>query len=92
MRNLHNIEKSGFHKGEYVGYAGGAWRIARCDRGWIASKDNASFVRGTLGAISDALKVTADFYESQRSAPNTAKQRSPFPCQGDGIGLTKPAP
>ena len=23
MKNLHNIEKSAFHKGEYVGYSGG---------------------------------------------------------------------
>ena len=30
MKNLHNIEKSGFRKGEYVGYAGGVvWEIKR---------------------------------------------------------------
>lgn len=78
MRNFHNIEKSGFRKGEYVGYAGGAWRITSLSqyrngrRGWMATKDGASFTRGTLSAISDALKVTADFYESQRKAPATA--------------------
>lgn len=30
MKNLPNIEKSKFHKGEYVGYnAAGVWRIER---------------------------------------------------------------
>jgi hypothetical protein len=30
MTNLHNIEPSGFHKGEYVGYAhGSVYRISR---------------------------------------------------------------
>lgn len=30
MQSLHNIEKSGFHAGEYVGYAQGkVWRIRR---------------------------------------------------------------
>lgn len=61
MRNLHNIEKSGFHKGEYVGYADGAWRIARCSPGWIARKGNASFTRATLHGISMALDCTAKF-------------------------------
>lgn len=32
MRNLHNIEKSGFRKGAYVGYGGGkVWRIKKTD-------------------------------------------------------------
>ena len=35
----HNIEKSGFHKGQYVGYADGAWRIMRNGIGtWSAYK------------------------------------------------------
>lgn len=30
MQNFSNIEKSGFHKGQYVGYGGGAvWRITK---------------------------------------------------------------
>lgn len=34
---MHNIEKSGFHKGEYVGYAAGTvWRISRSASGWGA--------------------------------------------------------
>lgn len=31
---LHNIEKSGFRKGEYVGYANGVWRIRKLPGGW----------------------------------------------------------
>lgn len=38
MRHFHNINRSGFHRGEYVGYAGGAvWRIKRADGWWRAS-------------------------------------------------------
>ena len=29
MKSLHNIEKSGFRRGEYVGYADGVWIIKR---------------------------------------------------------------
>lgn len=33
MRNYHNIEKSGFRAGQYVGYAGGVWRIKKYGNG-----------------------------------------------------------
>jgi len=42
MRNLHNIERSGFHKGEYVGYScGEVWKIVKnpCG-GWNARIGN----------------------------------------------------
>lgn len=73
MQNFHNIEKSGFRRGEYVGYAGGAWRIAKCDRGWIARQQNGgqSFVRRTLAEISKALDVTAEHY---RTAPSSTPE------------------
>lgn len=29
MLSLHNIEKSAFRRGEYVGYGNGVWRVAR---------------------------------------------------------------
>lgn len=29
MKNYPNIEKSGFHQGQYVGYAKGVWRITK---------------------------------------------------------------
>lgn len=41
MKNFHNIEKSKFRAGEYVGYGGGkVWHIrksSRSDASWIAS-------------------------------------------------------
>ena len=36
MRNLPNIEKSGFRPGEYVGYHDGAWCIVRVSGIWRA--------------------------------------------------------
>ncbi len=39
MQNLHNIEKSGFRRGEYVGYANGVYRIRKTNStygNWIA--------------------------------------------------------
>ncbi len=38
MRYLSNIEKSAFRRGEYVGYADGAWRVEKEASGWRASK------------------------------------------------------
>ena len=40
-RDFHNIEKSGFHRGQYVGYGGGTWKIRKYGTGehlWIAVK------------------------------------------------------
>lgn len=40
-KSFHNIEKSGFHRGQYVGYGGGTWRIHKYgtgERSWIAVK------------------------------------------------------
>lgn len=32
MKNYHNIEKSGFHHGQYVGYSNGkVYRITKCN-------------------------------------------------------------
>lgn len=61
MKNLHNIEKSAFNKGEYVGYAGGVWRIRRNTLSygnWIArhrDMPNLVFYAFTLSALSDKL-------------------------------------
>jgi hypothetical protein len=41
MKNLHNIEKSAFIPGEYIGYGhsdGDLWRIRRGSSGWYAVK------------------------------------------------------
>lgn len=44
MKNLHNIEKSGFHHGQYVGYSGGrVFRITRSNSSfgnWAARQQN----------------------------------------------------
>lgn len=64
MRSFHNIEKSGFHRGQYVGYAAGlVYRIRKIDGGrWMASNQNGgdSFTRDTLADISKALDATAE--------------------------------
>ena len=36
MKSLSRIEKSAFKRGEYVGYANGAWRIMRYGNQWRA--------------------------------------------------------
>ena len=62
MRNLHNVEKSGFHHGQYVGYAAGwVYRIRKLGGRWVASNTRGgdSFTRNTLAEISAALDVTA---------------------------------
>ena len=45
MKDLHNIEKSAFRRGEYVGYARGkVWRISKTAYGgwkWVATSDDA---------------------------------------------------
>lgn len=83
MKNLHNIEKSGFRKGEYVGYADGAWRITPLSRyrtgrrGWMATKGNASFTRATLEGISQALDVTAKFLADNPGAAACVQRAAP---------------
>lgn len=36
MKYLHNIEKSVFSRGEYVGYADGVWEISKSSGMWWA--------------------------------------------------------
>lgn len=38
MKNLPNIERSGFHRGQYVGYANGPWHIRRDGTIWRATR------------------------------------------------------
>ena len=55
MKNLHNIEQSGFRKGEYVGYAlGTIWRITRTNStygNWLAIPRDADKVPRESRAI-----------------------------------------
>lgn len=67
MKNLPNIEPSGFHRGQYVGYANGPWRITRKHRGWQATMFNIphGYMQArTLAALS--AKLTA--YEKGQAA------------------------
>lgn len=71
MRNLHNIEKSGFHHGQYVGYSGGrVFRITRTNSSfgnWAAHQQNdvpgypaqrqATLFAFTLSAMSAQLEA-----------------------------------
>lgn len=64
MKNLHNVEKSAFRRGEYVGYAAGSvWRITRVASGWMAANRGGgqSFTRRTLEEISEGLETTAAY-------------------------------
>ena len=37
MKYLHNIERSAFRKGEYVGYCNGAQRIIKSGQQWVCN-------------------------------------------------------
>jgi hypothetical protein len=57
-KGFHNIEKSGFHRGEYVGYGGGVWRIVKYGTGWNAGRQGeprAYFTAPSLAAVSAKL-------------------------------------
>ena len=59
MRSLPNIEKSAFHKGEYVGYSCGlVFRIRKGDGGWVAHcwKTQTRRIAPTLALLSVALE------------------------------------
>lgn len=59
MKSYPNIERSAFHKGEYVGYASGLiFRIRKGDSGWIAycCKTHTRRTAPTLALLSVALE------------------------------------
>ena len=66
MKALHNIEKSGFRRGEYIGYAAGkVWRIVKSKGAygnWLAydmhnPKGNDTLYAWTLASLSLLLKM-----------------------------------
>jgi len=61
---MHNrIEKSGFRRGEFVGYCDGAWRISKtADKMWRAVKNDGSdsFKARTLDGIGAGLDQRAN--------------------------------
>ena len=66
----HNIERSGFRRGEYVGYAHGVWHIRRINsRRWEASfpcirtaDSRPAFIARTLREISTHLAAYVECY------------------------------
>lgn len=73
-KQMDNINKSTFRKGEHVGHANGSWRVRRNAKGWIATKQNGGIgkldmpIRGkTLLEISRALTaIEAKIAEARR--------------------------
>lgn len=62
-KDFPNIEKSGFHRGEYVGYGGGVWRIVRYGKGWNAGRQGEPrehFTASTLEEVSKILTTKAE--------------------------------
>lgn len=57
MRNLPNIEKSAFRKGEYVGHCKGAQLIRKGGEGWetyrLGSISQGEFVRVTARTLAE---------------------------------------
>ena len=80
MKSLHNIEKSGFHKGQYVGYANGAWRIRRDGKLWRVtpqtSNGGSGFARRTLAEVSAHLAAMPAYLAAM-----------PAPASGDLLPL-----
>ncbi len=63
MRYLHNIEKSGFRKGEYVGYSDGVWRIVKVSNIWRAIHVNGKYwsvEAPTLAELSPLLRTAQE--------------------------------
>ena len=61
MRSYHNIEKSAFKPGEYIGYADGVWRIVRWGSGWRSfcrlHADHVNLYADTLSEMSTLLEA-----------------------------------
>ena len=77
---FHNIEKSGFHKNEYVGYSNGVWRITRHGEQWRAVKRDG---KGMIDA--KTLAILSSKLENEARALNpvptlrSKKKTSQFP-------------
>jgi hypothetical protein len=67
----HNIDKSAFRKGEYVGHAAsGAWRIRKASKGWEAreTRGTALLFGQTLGHVSLLLEAANEAYTAELRA------------------------
>lgn len=78
MTSFHNIEKSGFRKGEYVGYCDGAWNIWKSDSGWTCrhQKTFTQFRRNTLADVSAELDARSKDGRGSRLLPYLFQMRA----------------
>lgn len=71
----HNIDKSAFRKGEYVGYGNGAWKVSKSGNRWQARKGSEYFFGDTLRDISEQL---AERNAAYAQAIRAARIPNPF--------------
>lgn len=87
---MHNIERSGFHASEYVGYADGPWRIRKGYGGWIATKSDNSGKRltaRTLKEMSEKLANTETIRENP-GAPSVVAKKGDFAILQTTVRIT----
>lgn len=74
MKYLHNIEKSAFRKGEYVGYCNGAQRIVKLGQQWVCNGLVSS--AGTrMYAAAATLKELSKILDGLESCPVLSQAR-----------------
>ena len=92
-RSFPNIEKSGFHKGEYVGYGGGnTWRIKKSNgaksRWWMAIQQNG---KGVMHA--NLLSKMSEQLSALDISKNPARRKgTKIPLRKSQITKKKPTP
>ncbi len=60
MKDLPNIERSAFKRGQYVGYGAGVWRIFRWGNEWRAQRRPSGFLTAeTLEQMSKKIQAFA---------------------------------
>lgn len=57
MRNFHNIEKSSFRAGEYVGYFDGPWRIIKHGKLWRCIHNQGKYWSVEATTLSELSKL-----------------------------------
>jgi hypothetical protein len=75
----HNIDKSAYRKGEYTGYANGAWKVSKSGKRWQARKGAEYFFGDSLRDISEQLTTRNAAYAQELRAA-----RLPNPFAGEG--------
>lgn len=77
---MHNIEKSAFRKGEYIGYGGGdVWRIVKNGSTWRATPRKDVNLREFSASTLKELSAGLESLTSPARKANPAKRRAPLP-------------